>query len=183
MLHKVGYDWVRPSLVAQMIRNLPAMQETRVWLLGWENPLERGMLPTLIFLPVEFHWQRSMMGHSPWSCKKSDMIEWLTYFLFLILCSCWSDRRCRSAARYWTTSPAQYHLTQNRQEMSARMLLGSGDTIYSLRFSSSRVINRTYALLVVLTGLLPCLLSGLYFFFFNSQYNQFPSRSIFWLDP
>jgi len=41
--HKVGYDWARPSLVAQMIKNLPAMQETRVWLLGWENPLEKGM--------------------------------------------------------------------------------------------------------------------------------------------
>ena len=31
------------SLVAQMIKNLPAMQETRVQSLGWEDPLETGM--------------------------------------------------------------------------------------------------------------------------------------------
>ena len=31
------------SLVAQMVKNLPAMQETRVQSLGWENPLEKGM--------------------------------------------------------------------------------------------------------------------------------------------
>ena len=31
------------SLVAQMVKNLPAMQETRVHSLGWEDPLEKGM--------------------------------------------------------------------------------------------------------------------------------------------
>ena len=31
------------SLVAQMEKNLPAMQETQVQSLGWENPLEKGM--------------------------------------------------------------------------------------------------------------------------------------------
>ena len=31
-------------LVAQMVKNLPAMQETWVWFLGWENPLEKGMV-------------------------------------------------------------------------------------------------------------------------------------------
>ena len=31
------------SLVAQMVKNLPAMQETQVWTLGWEDPLEKGM--------------------------------------------------------------------------------------------------------------------------------------------
>ena len=31
------------SPVAQMIKNLPAMQETRVWSLGREDPLEKGM--------------------------------------------------------------------------------------------------------------------------------------------
>ena len=33
----------RTSLVAQMIKNLPAMRETQVWSLGWEDPLEDGM--------------------------------------------------------------------------------------------------------------------------------------------
>ena len=35
------YSW--PSLVAQMVKNLPAMRETRVRSLGWEDPLEEGM--------------------------------------------------------------------------------------------------------------------------------------------
>ena len=30
------------SLVAQMVKNLPAMQETWVRSLGWEDPLEKG---------------------------------------------------------------------------------------------------------------------------------------------
>ena len=33
----------RASLVAQMIKNLPAMQETWVQSIGWEDPLEKGM--------------------------------------------------------------------------------------------------------------------------------------------
>ena len=32
----------KASLVAQMVKNLPAMQETRVWSLGQEDPLEEG---------------------------------------------------------------------------------------------------------------------------------------------
>ena len=31
-----------PSLVAQLVQNLPAMQETRVRSLGWDDPLEKG---------------------------------------------------------------------------------------------------------------------------------------------
>ena len=31
------------SLVAWLIKNVPAMQETQVQSLGWENPLEKGM--------------------------------------------------------------------------------------------------------------------------------------------
>ena len=33
----------RTSLLAQMVKNLPAMQETWVQSLGWEDPLEEGM--------------------------------------------------------------------------------------------------------------------------------------------
>ena len=32
----------RASLVVQLVKNLPAMQETWVWSLGWEDPLEKG---------------------------------------------------------------------------------------------------------------------------------------------
>ena len=52
------------SLVAQMVKNLPAMQETRIQSLGQEGK------PTPIFLPREFHGQKSLAGYSPWSCKE-----------------------------------------------------------------------------------------------------------------
>ena len=37
------YTITRASLVAQMVKNLPPMQETWVISLGWEGPLEKGM--------------------------------------------------------------------------------------------------------------------------------------------
>ena len=44
------------SLVAQMVKNLPAVWETWVQSLGWEDPLEEGMQPTPVFLPGESPW-------------------------------------------------------------------------------------------------------------------------------
>ena len=43
------------SLIAQLVRNLPAMQDTWVPSLAWEDPLKRGRLPTPVFWPREFH--------------------------------------------------------------------------------------------------------------------------------
>ena len=41
---KIDSEWESgASLVAQMVKNLPAMQETWVQSLGWEDPLEEGM--------------------------------------------------------------------------------------------------------------------------------------------
>ena len=44
----------RASLVSQLVKNLPAMQETGVRSLGWENPLEKGKATTSVFWPGEF---------------------------------------------------------------------------------------------------------------------------------
>ena len=60
------------SLVAQTVKNLPAVQETWVQSLDWEDPLEEGMATTPVFLPGEFHGQRSLVGHSPWDHEESD---------------------------------------------------------------------------------------------------------------
>ena len=48
------------SLVAQTIKNLPAMLETQVWSLGQEISWRREWLPTPVFLPGEFHGQRRL---------------------------------------------------------------------------------------------------------------------------
>ena len=48
--------------------------ETQVRPLGWEDPLEKG-IATPVFLPGEFHGQRSLEGYSPWSHKESYTTE------------------------------------------------------------------------------------------------------------
>ena len=47
---------LKTSLVAQMVKNLPAMQETWVRSLGWEDPLEEGMTTHSSILAWEIPW-------------------------------------------------------------------------------------------------------------------------------
>ena len=54
------------SLVAQSVKNLPAVQETRMWSLGWEDPWRRKCQPIPVSLPGKSHGQRSLVGCSPW---------------------------------------------------------------------------------------------------------------------
>ena len=49
------FEFLRASLVAQLVKNLPAMWETWVLSVGWEDPWRRERLPTLVFWPGEFH--------------------------------------------------------------------------------------------------------------------------------
>ena len=60
--------------MAQLVKNLPAMQETWVQSLGWEDPLEKGRLPTPEFWPREAHGL-----YSPWGHRESDTTERLTF--------------------------------------------------------------------------------------------------------
>ena len=71
------------SLLAQRVKNPPAMEETRVWSLGWEDPLERAWLPTPVFLPGVFHGQKSLQG-TIHGVAESDMTERLrlSHFYF-----------------------------------------------------------------------------------------------------
>ena len=62
------------SLVAQMVKNLPAVQETRVWSLGWEDPLEKGMATQSC---LENSMDRGARH------KQSDTTEWLTLYFLL----------------------------------------------------------------------------------------------------
>ena len=58
-----------------MMKNPPAMQETRVQSLGQEDPLEKEWPPTPVFLPGESHGQRSPVGYSPQGRKESDTTQ------------------------------------------------------------------------------------------------------------
>ena len=56
--------------MAQQVKNLPAMQETWIRSLGQEDPLEKEMAPSPVFLPGESHGQRSLVGYNPRGCKE-----------------------------------------------------------------------------------------------------------------
>ena len=60
--------------MAQRVENLPALQETWVPSLGWEDHLEKELLTHASFL-----------AYSPWGRKESDMTEPLTLSLFISL--------------------------------------------------------------------------------------------------
>ena len=65
-------------------------------------PLENKVVTHTRTLDGEFHGQRSLMSYSPWSCKESDMTEWLTlhftsslqhhywFCVFVLLINLWS---------------------------------------------------------------------------------------------
>ena len=59
------------SLVAHSVKNLPAMQETRVWFLGLKDPLEKEMATHSSILAWRIPWQRSLAGvhGGPWGRK------------------------------------------------------------------------------------------------------------------
>ena len=54
------------SLVAQIVKNLPAMQETRVLSPGQEVPRRKAWQPPPVVLPGESQGHRSLVGYSPW---------------------------------------------------------------------------------------------------------------------
>ena len=56
---------LRASLVAQMVKNLPAMRETWVWFLGWEDPLEKEMTTHSSILAWEILWTEEPGGLQP----------------------------------------------------------------------------------------------------------------------
>ena len=73
--HPHQYSWA--SLVA-LVKNPPAMLETWVWSLGWENPLEEGMATYSSILAWRILMNRGGWQASPWSCEESDMTERLS---------------------------------------------------------------------------------------------------------
>ena len=69
---------VNSSPVAQMVKTLPTMQETWVWFLDQEDPLEKGLATHSSIFAWRILGQRSLASYSPWGHKESDMTEQLT---------------------------------------------------------------------------------------------------------
>ena len=70
------------SLVAQAVKCLLAMLETRVRSLGWENPLEKEMATHSSNLRGKSHGQKSLVGYSPCGLEELDMTERLHFLSF-----------------------------------------------------------------------------------------------------
>ena len=72
MGYPLQHSWA--SLVAQTVKNQPAMQETSVQSLGWEDSPGGGQGNPLWYSCLENpHGQRSLAGYSPQGCKGLDM--------------------------------------------------------------------------------------------------------------
>ena len=63
---------LRHSLMAQWVKNLPAMQKTQFRSLGREDPLEEGMATHSSILAWKTHGQRSLVGYMFKGSKLSD---------------------------------------------------------------------------------------------------------------
>ena len=68
-------DREQAFLVAQMVKNLSAMQETRVQSLGWEDPLEKAMATHAPILAWRIPWTEEPVRLQSWCCKEWDMTE------------------------------------------------------------------------------------------------------------
>ena len=64
---------MRASLVAQLVKNLPAMQATWVWSLGWEDPLEKGTTTHSSILTWKLPW---IQKDGCWSWNSNTMATW-----------------------------------------------------------------------------------------------------------
>ena len=87
---EISFNWFLPSkikssfwasLVAQTVKNLPEIRETRFDLWVRKIPWRMEWQPTLLFLPGEVHGQRSLASCSPWGHKESDPTEQLSLSL------------------------------------------------------------------------------------------------------
>ena len=67
------------SLMAQMVKNLPVMQETWVRSLGQEDPLEKAVHSSILAWRIP--WTEKPWRASPWGCKELDMTKELTFSL------------------------------------------------------------------------------------------------------
>ena len=117
----------------------------------------RQWQPTAGLLPGKSHWQRSLVGCSPWGCEESDTTEWLHFHFSLscigegngnpLQCSCLENPRDREA--WWA---AIYGVAQSwtrlKQLSSSSTTVGPSLFIFhleSLRHSSTQgVFKKTY---------------------------------------
>ena len=72
----MGFNMVMgASLIAQLVKNPPAMQEIRIRFLDQEDPLEKEMATHSSTLAWKIPWEEEPVGYSLWGLKESDTTE------------------------------------------------------------------------------------------------------------
>ena len=81
---------LQASLVAQMVKSLPAMWKT--WARSWVGkiPWRRAWQPIPIFLLGKRPWTEEPDGYSPWGLKESAMTEQLSMHMWTLSCGMWN---------------------------------------------------------------------------------------------
>ena len=90
------------SLVAQMVKHLPAMREIQVGKISWR----RKWQPTPVFLPGKSHGRRNLVGYSPWGRKEWEMTEQEAYGSFLMGETDWGG----TWVLFWCPGPCSVNL-------------------------------------------------------------------------
>ena len=94
----IGFQSIRPLYL--LVSSLPAGFDSWVG----TNPWRMEQLPTPVFVPGEFHGQRSLAGYSPRGHKDSDMTEQLTRALFI---------PCSKRSRLFSLPERSKHVTNS----------------------------------------------------------------------
>ena len=107
------------SLVVQIVKNLPATQETWVWSLGQEDPPEKIMATHFSILTWRIPWTeepgRLQSGCSPWTCKESDTTELLIHIHM--------SQETHCTLKYFRSKKYFIHLTYKTSQLSLLLLL------------------------------------------------------------
>ena len=140
--------WWCASLVAQMPKNLPAMQGTWVRYLDWEDPLEKGVATHSSMLAGESHGPRSLVGYKLWSRKELDTTERL------------------SPKQWWCRQRSEWRycwLWRWKEAMSQGMWAASGSWKRQGKRLSSRAFRKGYRPpdVLILAWWDPCWMSNL----------------------
>ena len=91
---RTGFPGLWTSLVAQLVKNLPAMQETWVQFLDWEDPPEKGNATYSSILA----WR---ILYSPWGHKESDITEQISLYFSSLDCTLDTWRRLFVCVCVW----------------------------------------------------------------------------------
>ena len=75
-----------PWLVAQTVKTPPAMQETQVQSLSWDNPLEKGMTTHFSILAWRTPWTEEPGGQHPIGSQRAGH-DWMTSTVFVTILS------------------------------------------------------------------------------------------------